>query len=51
MAQGKDAVQDALSHVLESFAGMRHKVLNAWRIGDVIILALRVTYTALTAAR
>ncbi|MEB3980117.1 nuclear transport factor 2 family protein [Mycobacterium sp. 663a-19] len=44
VASGKDAVREQLSHLMGVLTGMRHRVINEWRIDDTVIHQLEVTY-------
>jgi len=47
VARGKEAVREALTQLMSTITGMRHKVINEWRVGDRVIHQLEVTYTRL----
>jgi len=45
VARGKDAVREVLTQLTSAVSGIRHTVLDEWRVGDHIIHKLQVTYT------
>ncbi len=44
-ARGGNAIQSVVSDFFKSIAALRHEVLEVWRVDDIDICQLRVTYT------
>ncbi|MFI9388457.1 nuclear transport factor 2 family protein [Kutzneria sp. NPDC052558] len=44
-AAGRDGVRAAVRWFEQAIAGIGHEVLRAWRVGDTVLVELRVTYT------
>lgn len=42
---GRDGVRAAVRWFGQAIAGIGHEIVRAWRIGDTVIVELRVTYT------
>lgn len=43
--QGRDAIEPAIEGFFGSIAGLTHRIVEHWEIGDAVIFQVEVTYT------